>query len=151
MSERLKKNGPEKGVLLDGFPRTVPQAEALDKLLRPGEKLLVINFDIDDEQVIERLSGRLTCSQCQTIYNQKTNPPKQENVCDVCGGKLIQREDDKVDIIKNRLEGYKKDTKPLIQFYQNKGVLKTINADQDKQIIEKQVTQLYKNAFVPSR
>lgn len=147
LQERLQKNGPDKGVLLDGFPRTVPQAEALDKLLN-GQKILVINFDIADQKVIERLSGRLTCSNCQTIYNQKTNPPKQEGVCDVCGGKVIQRKDDQLDTIMNRLEVYKKETQPLIQYYQKKGVLKTINADQDKTVIEKQVTQSYKDAFI---
>lgn len=143
LKDRLKKPDAQKGILLDGFPRTIPQAEALDQLIGPKGKLLVINFAIPDQQVIERLSGRLTCSSCGAIYHEKSSPPKAAGVCDLCGGQVTQRKDDLLETIMNRLAVYKKETRPLIQYYQQKGVLKTVNADQSKQTIENEVRTIY--------
>ena len=150
LGKRLRQPDAQKGILLDGFPRTVPQAEALDTLLGNQAKILVINFEIPDEKVIERLSGRLTCSKCQAIYHQKTNPPLAPNVCDVCQGEVIQRKDDTLETIKNRLEVYKKETHPLIQYYRQKGVLRSVNADQKKEVIEDQVRSIFNNANTSS-
>jgi adenylate kinase len=110
----------------------------------------VINFDISDDKVIERLSGRLTCSKCQAIYNQKTNPPTVPDVCDLCGEEVVQRKDDTLETIKNRLQVYKKETEPLINYYQKKGVLKTVNADQKRETIESEVKSIFDNAFAPA-
>lgn len=106
VEERLKKSDCEKGFILDGFPRTVPQAEALDKILeKMGKKIdYVINIVVPDVEILKRLTGRRTCKQCGAMYHVIYNPPKQEGVCDKCGGELYQRDDDKEETIKNRLK-----------------------------------------------
>lgn len=118
------------GFLLDGFPRTVPQAEALEKLLRQDKINLsgVLNYDLPIEQIVARIAGRRTCSQCKAIFHVTGMPPKVENVCDHCGGKLFQREDDRPEAVRVRMEAYEKSTKPLIDFYQKRGLLITIRA-----------------------
>ena len=117
LAERLKKPGAEKGFILDGFPRTPPQAEALDKIAKLD---LVINLNVPDEIIIARLSNRLTCRKCGAIYNRLTLKPKLDEICDLCGGELYQRDDDKPEVIKERLNVYRRNTEPLIEYYKNK-------------------------------
>jgi len=112
----------EHGCILDGFPRTIPQAEGLEKIFEDLELPLdhVIVLDIDDEVVVRRLSNRRTCRNCGAIYNLNYNPPSGEGVCDKCGGELYQRDDDKPETIRHRLQVYKKQTEPLIAFYKER-------------------------------
>ena len=129
VKDRLKQKDVEKGLILDGFPRTIKQAEALEKILEEeGKKVdIVVNLTTPEEEIIERIVNRRICSnqECKAIYNLVLNPPKKEGICDKCGSELIQRKDDRVDTVKSRLDNYFQLTSPLIEYYQNKGVLKT--------------------------
>jgi adenylate kinase len=120
----------EGGVVFDGFPRTVPQAEALDRMLeRKNRRVdLVILFDLPDDLVVERLSGRRTCPECGSVYHMKYNPPKRDELCDRCGTKLVQREDDREEVIRERLRVYRTQTAPLVDYYRRKGILITLDA-----------------------
>jgi adenylate kinase len=128
--ERLKEEDAGDGFLLDGFPRTVPQAETLDEILSGFDVDLdvVLELVVDDEEVIRRLSGRRTCRSCGHIWHVDFDPPIREGVCDDCGGQLFQRDDDKPDTVRHRLEVYAEQTAPLIAFYAEKGVLVGIDA-----------------------
>jgi len=127
IEETMPKDG---NVILDGFPRTVNQALALEEMLRvKGEKISkVLFFDVPDEVIIDRLSGRRVCSKCGAVYHVKYNPPKVEGVCDLCGGTLVQRDDDKEEVVRKRLEVYRKQTQPLIEFYQKRGIIYKLDA-----------------------
>ncbi|MFZ8787584.1 adenylate kinase [Thermocrinis sp.] len=127
IEETMPKDG---NVILDGFPRTVNQALALEEMLRvKGEKISkVLFFDVPDEVIIDRLSGRRVCSKCGAVYHVKYNPPKVEGVCDLCGGSLVQRDDDKEEVVRKRLEVYRKQTQPLIEFYQERGIIYKLDA-----------------------
>jgi adenylate kinase len=116
------------GYILDGFPRTIAQAEALDEMLgKMGARIdHVINISVADKEIIKRLTGRRTCSNCGAGYHILFDPPKQEGICDKCGGKLIQRDDDKEETIRARLEVYRQQTEPLIKYYEAKQLLRTI-------------------------
>ena len=134
VGDRLKEKDCEKGFILDGFPRTVAQAEFLDNLVKQKNTNItkVINFKASEKTIIKRLGGRRMCSKCDAIYHLQNIPPKKEGVCDKCGGKLIQREDDKPEVIKNRIEVYKKQTAPVMDFYEKRKLL--INVDTEKPI-----------------
>jgi len=136
VGDRLKEKDCEKGFILDGFPRTVAQAEFLDNLVKQKNTNItkVINFKASEKTIIKRLGGRRMCSKCDAIYHLQNIPPKKEGVCDKCGGKLIQREDDKPEVIKNRIEVYKKQTAPVMDFYEKRKLL--INVDTEKPIEE---------------
>lgn len=131
--ERLGKDDCVKGFLLDGFPRTVPQAEALESILADlGRKIsYVINIDVDKNILLERLTGRRICKECGATYHLVFNPPAKDGVCDRCGGELYQRADDNSDTVQNRLEVNLKQAKPLLDFYEAKGYLKTIDGQRD--------------------
>ena len=129
MEERLKEDDCKNGYLLDGFPRTIPQAEALQTLLeKMGEKLdAVLELQIPREVIIDRLTTRRTCAQCGEIYNVKSKPPKVDGVCDVCGSNdIVQRDDETEEAINNRLEVYQAQTAPLSDFYSNTGLLVSV-------------------------
>lgn len=132
MEGRLQEPDCEQGFLLDGFPRTIPQAEALQRLLdKIGIKLdMAVNLDVPREVILDRLTTRRTCSNsaCQAIYNVKSNPPEQEGVCDKCGSPVIQRDDETEEAISKRLETYNEKTAPLASFYEKEGLLTNINA-----------------------
>ncbi len=130
MKERVKSPDCAKGFVLDGFPRSIPQAEALDVMLSDiGKKIdVAINFDVPEEELIIRISGRRSCPKCGAMFHIRFSPPKTEGICDKCGEKLYQRADDNEETVRNRLKVYNSQTAPLIDYYSKKGVLKNIVA-----------------------
>jgi adenylate kinase len=130
VKDRLGDPDTERGFLLDGFPRTVPQAIQLDEILAElGTKLdVVLELVVDDDEVVRRLSGRRTCRSCGHIWHVDFDPPAKEGVCDICGGDLFQRDDDKADTIRHRLEVYGEQTAPLVGYYAERGILVGIDA-----------------------
>ena len=129
VKERLANKDCQEGFLLDGFPRTIPQAEALNIILEELNIKLdaVVNIDVDDSILIDRIVGRRVCPVCKAGYHVKYLQPKVEGVCDECGGQLVQRKDDTEETVKNRLEVYANQTKPLLEFYNKLGLVKSID------------------------
>jgi adenylate kinase len=129
--DRLSRSDVAKGFILDGFPRTKNQALSLEKELKAIDLAIdsVIYFDTSEKTSIARLSGRRVCRTCGKNYHVVNMPPKKENICDACGGELYQRDDDKVETIKNRLKGYKQQTADLIDYYKSRGILKEISGE----------------------
>ncbi len=120
MEKRLSKEDCGKGFILDGYPRTIQQAEFLDKVSKID---VVINLNVPDEVIVRRLSSRLVCKKCGAIYNKLTLPPKVNGVCDICGGELYQREDDKPEVVRERIGIYKKEVAPILEYYRKTGVV----------------------------
>ena len=127
--DRVEQDDCKNGYVLDGFPRTIPQAEVLDsELTKLGDHIdYAINVDVPDENIVKRMSGRRACLTCGATYHIEHVPPKKEGICDVCGSELVLRDDDKPETVKNRLNVYHEQTQPLIDFYTEKGVLKTVD------------------------
>ena len=145
VEERLNQEDAKEGFLLDGFPRTVEQAEALDQILAKTNRKIdkVLNIDVDPDILLPRLTGRRICKQCGTTYHLIFNPPKVEGVCDKDGGELYQRSDDNEETVANRLEVNIKQTKPLLDFYnQKEGVVENINGDQDIKVVFQDVQKI---------
>lgn len=129
VADHLEDSGSA-GFLLDGFPRTLPQAEALEGILDDLDRPLdvVLHFRIDDDEVVRRIAGRRVCVECGATYHVDSDPPDQEGVCDGCGGDVIHREDDREDVVRNRLSVYHEETAPLAGFYRDRGILVEVDA-----------------------
>lgn len=137
MEERLQEDDCKSGYLLDGFPRTIPQAEALKKLLdKMGEKLdAAVEIDVPRDVILDRLTTRRTCAGCGAIYNIKSNPTKVEGICDKCGESVVQRDDETEEAISNRLNVYNDQTAPLVGFYKEEGLLLSVDATSSDSVI----------------
>ena len=142
--ERLSEPDCEKGFILDGYPRTVAQAEALDEMLREmGRSLMwAILFDVPEDVVVQRITNRRVCPKCGRIYNLITNPPKEDNLCDECKVPLIQREDDKEEVVRKRYRIYMKNTLPVVEYYEKKGKLQKIDGTAGLDAVIEEVLKL---------
>jgi adenylate kinase len=143
IAERIDQAEAEDGFILDGFPRTEPQAEALDaKITELGRRLsAAVLIDVDDDEVVRRLGGRRTCPNGH-IFHVEFDPPDKEGVCDVCGEDLTIRDDDKPDVIRHRLAQYHDKTEPLVAYYEEQGLLKRVNGDQEPEVVSDQIRKL---------
>lgn len=144
VKERLMQDDCANGFLLDGFPRTIPQAEALEKLLEEIHRpiTMVIDITADKEVLIRRISGRRVCKTCAAPYHIEFKPSKEPNVCDLCHGPLIQRKDDTVEVLTERLDAYETQTKPLVNFYKERNLLKSVDGLQDIEDVFKDISTL---------
>ena len=135
--DRIGQDDCAKGYILDGFPRTIPQAQALTEALnKVGDKVdYAIDIEVPDENIITRMGGRRACVSCGATYHIKYNPTKVENVCDACNGELIVRDDDKPETVKHRLDTYHEETQPLIDYYNEQGILKEIDGTVDMDVV----------------
>lgn len=142
VKNRLEEDDVRSGIILDGFPRTVKQAEELDKILsKKGKKVdMVLNLTTPEEEIIERIVNRRVCSNqaCKTVFNVTLNPSKVEGICDKCGSKLVQRKDDNVETVKTRINNYMEQTEPLVKYYEEKKVLRT-------EVVSKSINHLGKD------
>ncbi|MEK6713760.1 MAG: adenylate kinase [Nitrospirota bacterium] len=131
VEERLRMNDCEVGWILDGFPRTIQQAGALDVMLKNNKSDIdhVLSLEVREDEVVKRISGRRSCESCQNTFNIYFSAPKMDGVCDNCGGRLIQRSDDKEETVRERMRVYRENTEPLIRYYQDRGILKSVNAN----------------------
>lgn len=139
VQDRIQEEDCKKGFLLDGFPRTIPQADALSEALKAMGTNLdhVLNIEVPEENLVARLTGRRVCPKCGGSFHVIFNPPKRENICDHCASELIQRADDSAETVKSRLNVYNKQTQPLIEYYSAKGLLRNIDGEQDiKKVFE---------------
>ncbi|HGZ6251256.1 TPA: adenylate kinase [Staphylococcus aureus] len=144
VKERISEDDAKKGFLLDGFPRTIEQAEALNNIMSELDRNIdaVINIEVPEEELMNRLTGRQICESCGTTYHLVFNPPKVEGICDIDGGKLYQREDDNPETVANRLSVNIKQSKPILDFYDQKGVLKNIDGSKDISDVTKDVIDI---------
>ena len=142
--DRIAQDDAKNGFVLDGFPRTIPQAEALDAALtKIGEAMdYAIDVDVPDENIINRMSGRRACLNCGATYHIVSIPPKKEGVCDSCGNELVLRDDDKPETVKKRLDVYHEQTQPLIDFYKGKGILKSVDGTQPMEKVFDDITSI---------
>ena len=142
--DRISKDDAKNGFVLDGFPRTIPQAEALDAALtKAGASMdFAIDVDVPDENIVNRMSGRRACLNCGATYHIEHVPPKKEGICDVCGSELILRDDDKPETVQNRLNVYHTQTQPLIDFYNAKGVLREVDGTKDMMEVFDSITAI---------
>ncbi len=142
--DRVANEDCKNGYVLDGFPRTIPQANVLDKALTElGDQIdFAIDVDVPDENIVKRMGGRRACLSCGATYHIEHVPPKSEGICDTCGEKLVLRDDDKPETVQNRLNVYHEQTQPLIEFYEAKGVLRTVDGTQDMKDVFKSIVAI---------
>ena len=142
--DRIAQDDAKNGFVLDGFPRTIPQAEALDAALtKIGQSMdFAIDVDVPDENIINRMSGRRACLNCGATYHIVSIPPKKEGICDTCGNELVLREDDKPETVKKRLDVYHDQTQPLIDYYNGKGILKSVDGTQPMEKVFEDITAI---------
>ncbi|MBE7355772.1 adenylate kinase [Staphylococcus haemolyticus] len=144
VKERISEDDAKKGFLLDGFPRTIDQAEAFNDIMSELDRNIdaVINIEVPEEELMNRLTGRRICEKCGTTYHLVFNPPKVDGICDIDGGKLYQREDDNPETVSNRLNVNVKQSKPILEYYNEKGVLKNIDGAKDIDDVTKDVIDI---------
>jgi len=144
IKERIRKPDCQQGFLLDGFPRTLPQARRIDDMLKESKKNidLVLKLDISEDCVLKRLGGRWICSGCGADFNLYTKPPQKDLICDICGSKLHQRVDDAQEVILNRLKVYKEETLPIEEYYDKQGKLRRVNGELDPDLILKNILNM---------
>jgi len=144
VDERLGRADSRESFLLDGYPRTMPQAEALERSLAARNQPLdvVVNFEVDDEELVERAAGRLVCRGCGSSYNLRSAPPKTAGVCDRCGQPLYRRDDDRPEVVRERLRVYREQTEPLIEHYRGLSVLRSVKADRSIEAISRELEKL---------
>jgi len=147
VKDRISEDDAKKGFLLDGFPRTIEQAEALSNIMQELDRKIdaVINIEVPEEELMNRLTGRRICEKCGTTYHLVFNPPKVDGIYDLDGGKLYQREDDNPETVANRLNVNVKQSKPILEFYDNKNVLKNIDGSRDINVVTKDVIDILEN------
>jgi adenylate kinase len=147
VEDRLAQSDCEKGFLLDGFPRTTIQAQALDQVVAKRGKTVevALNISVPDDILLIRMSGRVSCTTCKAVYNTKFNPPATNGICDKCGGELVQRNDDKEETVMNRLKVYQEQTQPLLDYYKEQGNLKTLDGNRDSLEVFKDVKAILEN------
>lgn len=141
--ERLAEPDAARGVLFDGFPRTLAQAKALDEMVAGATVVIraIVHLVLADEDIVERLSGRRVCAQCGAIYHVRFQPPTRAGICDRCGGELLQRDDDKPEVIRHRLEVYRRDTEPLIAYYGDRPGYREISAAGDSEAVSMRILE----------
>ena len=141
--DRLTKEDCKEGYILDGFPRTIPQAICLDEALQKNNETITfaINVDVPDENIIARMSGRRACLTCGATYHVTNVPPQKEGICDICGGELVLREDDKPETVKARLQVYHQQTKPLIEYFEKQNLLLTVDGTKDVESVFGDITR----------
>lgn len=144
VKERLEQPDCDKGFLLDGYPRTIAQAEALDEMLKSQSRQIdhVMNLTVDRELLLARLTGRRICKSCGATYHVLFNPPKHEGICDKCGGELYQRSDDTEEKVGTRLDEYTNKTAPLLDYYRQKGILREVNGEQDITAVTSEISSI---------
>jgi adenylate kinase len=141
IKERISKPDCKTGFILDGYPRNRKQALQLEEVLPPDSKLIVINIQVSEDEIVKRIAGRRTCSKCGHVYNMYFRPPADDEKCDIDGSALFRRADDAEPVVRKRIMTYKKETLPLIKYYQKKGVLKAINGIQQQNTVTEQVLE----------
>lgn len=146
--ERMRQPDANHGVLLDGFPRTLPQARALDRELADEERVLklALYLEVPFEELVERAAGRWTCRTCQATYNYRVNPPRQAGICDLDGGELYQREDDRLEVVSERIKVYIRDTVPVVDYYRERGILRRIDGTRDIQAVGEEIERQIEGA-----
>jgi len=144
IAERLSQPDTSDGFILDGFPRTVAQARSLEELLaRLGRKITaVVYFDLPEEKIVRRLSGRLICARCGAIYHMEHHPPRQPGICDVDEGPLYRRDDDQPEVVRKRIQVYREETQPLVAFYRERGLLHVVDASQGVETLYQSILRI---------
>ncbi|MDR5650138.1 adenylate kinase [Staphylococcus nepalensis] len=147
VKDRISEDDAKKGFLLDGFPRTIEQAKALSEIMQELDRTIdaVINIEVPEEELMNRLTGRRICGKCGTTYHLVFNPPKVDGICDIDGGKLYQREDDNPETVANRLNVNVKQSKPILEYYDNENVLKNIDGSKDIKEVTSDVIEILEN------